>query len=45
MTKVLIPLKNYERDLDDLPQEVIENLEIVGVKRIEEVLDIMLIQR
>ena len=43
MNKVLIPFKNYERDLDDLPSEVLENLEIIGVKRIEEVLDIMLV--
>jgi len=37
--KVLIPLKNYEKDLDDIPNEVKENLEIIPVKRIEEVLD------
>ena len=36
--KVLIPIKNYERDLDDIPDEVKEGLEIVPVKRIEEVL-------
>ncbi len=36
--KVLIPQKNYERDLDDIPEEVKEGLEIVPVKRIEEVL-------
>ena len=38
MTKVLIPVKNYERDLDDIPKEVQEALEIVPVKRVEEVL-------
>ncbi len=38
MSKVLIPLKNYERDLDDIPKEVKESLEIVGVSRVEEVL-------
>ena len=38
MTKVLIPMKNYERDLEDIPQEVQDNLEIVGVIRVEEVL-------
>jgi len=38
MTKVLIPAKNYERDLEDIPQEVQENLKIVGVTRVEEVL-------
>jgi len=38
MTKVLIPIKNYERDLEDIPQEVRDAMEIVGVKRVEEVL-------
>jgi len=37
VTKVLIPAKNYERDLDDIPDEVKENIEIVAVKRIEQV--------
>lgn len=36
--KVLIPKKNYERDLDEIPQEVKDNLEIIPVSRIEEVL-------
>lgn len=36
--KVLIPEKNYQRDLDDIPEEVKEGLEIIPVKRIEEVL-------
>ncbi len=45
MAKVIIPTKNYERDLDDLPQEVKENVEIIAVKRIEEVLEMMLVQR
>ena len=38
MSKVLIPMKNYERDLEDIPQEVQDAMEIVGVKRVEEVL-------
>jgi len=38
MTKVLIPQKNYERDLEDIPDEVKAAVEIVGVSRIEEVL-------
>ena len=38
MTKVLIPAKNYERDLEDIPMEVQEAMEIVGVTRVEEVL-------
>ena len=43
MTKVLIPAKNYERDLEDIPQEVQDALEIVGVTRVEEVLKQILI--
>ncbi|MBC8237887.1 MAG: endopeptidase La [Helicobacteraceae bacterium] len=43
MTKVLIPQKNYERDLEDIPKEVRDTLEIVGMKRIEEVLKQILI--
>jgi ATP-dependent Lon protease len=43
MTKVLIPAKNYERDLDDIPKEVQDAIEIVGVTRIEEVLKQILI--
>ncbi len=43
MIEVLIPIKNYERDLEDIPKEVRESLNIRGVKRIEEVLDIVLV--
>jgi ATP-dependent Lon protease len=43
MTKVLIPVKNYERDLEDIPKEVKEALEIVPVKRVEEVLKQVLV--
>ena len=43
MTKVLIPLKNYERDLDDIPDEVKENMKIIGVSKIEEVLSEILL--
>ncbi|MBS9778895.1 MAG: endopeptidase La, partial [Campylobacteraceae bacterium] len=39
----LIPQKNYERDLKDIPDEVKENMEIIPLKRIEEVLDIALV--
>jgi len=35
---VLIPKKNYEKDLDELPNEVREGLEIISVERVEEVL-------
>ncbi len=36
--EVLIPIKNYERDLDDIPDEVKEGLIITPVKRVEEVI-------
>jgi len=39
MKKALIPLKNYERDLKDIPDEVKESMEIIPVTRIEEVLE------
>ncbi len=35
---VLVPKKNYERDLDEIPEEVVQNLTIKPVARIEEVL-------
>jgi len=38
MKEVLIPEKNYERDLVDIPDEVKDTLEIIPVSRIEEVL-------
>ena len=43
MTKVLIPAKNYERDIEDIPMEVRDSLEIIGVTRVEEVLKQVLI--
>ncbi len=43
MTKVLIPAKNYERDLEDIPKEVKDSLEIIAVTRVEEVLKQILI--
>jgi len=43
MSKALIPAKNYERDLDDIPQEVKDALEIIPVKRVEEVLKQVLV--
>ncbi len=39
MKKVLIPTKNYKRDLKDIPDEVKEALEIIAVDKIEEVLE------
>jgi ATP-dependent Lon protease len=44
MILALIPQKNYERDLSDIPDEVKNALEIVGVSRIEEVLERLLIE-
>jgi len=38
VTKALIPYKNYERDLDEIPSEVKRNIKIVGVRTIQEVL-------
>ncbi len=35
----LIPVKNYERDLDEIPAEVRESLNIIAVKNIAEVLE------
>ncbi|WP_104712296.1 endopeptidase La [Helicobacter cetorum] len=35
----LIPVKNYERDLDEIPTEVRDNLEIIAVKNVMEVLE------
>ena len=39
MKKVLIPTKNFQRDLKDIPDEVKEDLEIVAISKIEEVLE------
>ena len=43
MTKVLIPAKNYKRDLEDIPKEVQDAMEILGVTRVEEVLKQVLV--
>ena len=43
MSKVLIPLKNYERDIEEIPKEVRDSLEIIPVSRIEEVLEQVLV--
>ncbi|TLD97456.1 endopeptidase La [Helicobacter jaachi] len=39
----LIPQKNYERDLKDIPKEVLEKLQIIGVSDIKEVLHLALV--
>ena len=44
MVQVLIPKKNYERDLEDIPKEVREAVVITPVTRIEEVLKIVLVK-
>ncbi len=36
--KALIPVKNYERDLEDIPSEVKKSINIIGVSNIDEVL-------
>lgn len=41
--KVLIPLKNYQRDLDEIPEEVKKSLEIIPVEKISGVLKEVLI--
>jgi len=38
ISTVLIPRKNYERDLEDIPDEVKSKMEFIPVSRIEEVL-------
>ena len=39
----LIPRKNFERDLDDIPKEVLEGVKITAVDRIDDVLKIALL--
>jgi len=43
--KALIPRKNYERDLDDIPKEVLDGIEIIAVDRIDDVLKEALIDK
>ena len=38
VTKALIPMKNVERDLEDIPSEVKDNIKIIGVSHVDEVL-------
>lgn len=42
MHTVLIPSKNYERDLEDIPSEVRDAVKILAVERIESVLELAL---
>ena len=43
IAEVLIPRKNYERDLAEIPDEVKNDLKITPVERIEEVLELALV--
>lgn len=43
ITTALIPKKNYENDLKDIPDEVKEKMEIIPVTRVEEVLKYALV--
>jgi ATP-dependent Lon protease len=43
MHTAIIPKKNYERDLDEIPDEVKESVTIVPVERIEEVIKLTLL--
>ncbi|HEO98355.1 MAG: endopeptidase La [Campylobacterales bacterium] len=36
--RALIPLKNYERDMDEIPEEVLDAVKIIPVKTIDDVL-------
>ncbi len=45
VNKVLIPDKNYERDLEDIPKEIKDTITIVAVSNIEEVLKEVLISK
>lgn len=36
--RALIPMKNYERDMDEIPEEVISAVDIIPVKTIDDVL-------
>lgn len=42
--KAIIPLKNYDQDLKDIPQQVRDNMEIIGVEDITEVLKVALVK-
>jgi len=42
--KALIPMKNYERDLDEIPDEVKKNINIIGVSNIDDVLKEVLVR-
>jgi ATP-dependent Lon protease len=43
--RALIPRKNFERDLEDLPKEVLEHVKVIPVDRVEEVLEYALVEK
>ncbi len=43
VTKALIPQKNFERDLDEIPKEVINAIDIIAVRSIDDVLEEVLL--
>jgi len=45
ISTALIPKKNYERDLEDIPDEVKSKMEFIPVSRIEEVLSYAIVDR
>ncbi|MCF6243954.1 MAG: endopeptidase La [Sulfurovum sp.] len=45
VTKALIPMKNFERDLDEIPDEVKKNIKIIGVSDIDEVLEEVFVRK
>ena len=44
MKTILIPQKNYDNDLSDIPDEVLNALEIIGVRHVDEVLKVALVK-
>jgi len=44
MKTIMIPQKNYENDLKDIPDEVLDALEIIGVSHVDEVLKVALVK-
>ena len=43
VTRALIPQKNYDRDLKDIPKEVKQHVRIVGVTHVKEILEMALV--
>lgn len=44
MKTIMIPQKNYDNDLSDIPDEVLDALEIIGVSHVDEVLQVALVK-